>query len=740
MKTSTLFAIFAVTCVTSSATFAAERLRVTADRMAADRVTESLVASGHVVAVSTPYRLESNYLEKDGQDHYTLSDPTMLTTCTNAPGCRHWRIDGGVEYTDGEYAILKNAWLRFWEIPVLYVPYWYYPIMGQEGLRMMPGYTSRWGAYLLTKYVYHILGDNTYEEGTYYLTGSTRFDLRYENGIAAGQALNWQLGDYGSGKFKIYYAWDQDDRYDRHWNSSTYNWRNWGSEVPNDRYAIELLHKWNPTERDIIRLQGAIYSDTHFRHDFLRNSFFGIRNQFVNYNDNELAWEHNESAWGTGLSVSGPLNDFVAGTSRLPEWYFDVAPTPIWSLPLNYESSTRVGYLHRQYAEYGDETTATAFRYNPGEWARYTTFRLDTYHRITAPFKLADVLAVVPRVAYHGTYWNNGGNTVLDGLGTAGKIGDSITRSILEGGITFAARGTGTLSESWQHIIEPYADILAQKAWYSGLGSSGRPYIFDSIDASSDWFDQFAGRSRNLPYTWCGITPGVRNAFRKTDDQGKTRNIFDVDIYAAFQCNSTDWTTGDRFHRLADDVSEPNYGKDSLSVYPGVRLRYFPTPDMALLARIEYDADSSRIATSEFAWQHKFTKSFSYRLAYQSSDFRWWDFSSSPHVSSQIKNHIHESDDFNWVRYNFATLSFEHELCDAIACCPYVRWDCTRGELDEAGTWIDYRTDCLGFRLVLSYENSITRIDGSEYDDDWNIGFYIYLRAFGPGLGSIFGD
>ncbi len=740
MKTSTLFAFLAVTCVTSSATFAAEKLRVTADRIAADRATASLVASGHVVAVSTPYRLEAEHIEKDGEDHYILDDTAMLTTCTNAPDCRHWRLNGGVEYQDGEYAILRNAVLRFWEIPVLYVPYWYYPIERQEGLRMMIGYTSRWGAYLLNKYVYHIMGDRTYKEGSYYLTGNTRFDLRYENGIAAGQTFNWQLGDYGSGKFKLYYAWDQDDRYDRHWNSSTYNWRNWGSDVPSDRYAIELLHTLNLTERDTIRLQGAIYSDTHFSRDFLRNSFFGIRNQFVTYNDNELAWEHNESAWGTGVSISGPLNDFVAGTSRLPEWYFDVAPTPIWNLPLNYESSTRAGYLHRQYAKYGDESTSYAFRYNPGEWARYTTFRLDTYHRITTPFKVADVLSVVPRVAYHGTYWNNGGNTILDGIGTAGKIGESITRSILEGGITFAARGTGSLSDTWQHIIEPYADILAQKAWYSGLGSSGRPYIFDSIDASSDWFDQFAGRSRNLPYTWCGITPGIRNAFRKTDDQGVSRNILDFDIYAAFQCNSTDWTTGDRFHRLADDVGDPNYGKDSLSVYPGVRLRYFPIPDMMLLARIEYDGDSSRVATSEFVWKHRLTKAFSYRIAYQSSDFRWWDYSSSPHVASQIKNHVHESDDFNWVRYNFATISFEHELCDVIAWSPYVRWDCTRGELDEAGTWIDYRTDCLGFRLVLSYENSFTRIDGSEYDDDWNIGFYIYLRAIGPGLGSVFGE
>ena len=739
MKTTTILALFAVTCVTSAASFAAEKLRVTADRIAADRATESLVASGHVVAVSTPYRLESNYLEKDGADHVVLGDPTMITTCTNAPSHRHWRIDGSLDYKDGEYAILKNAWLRLWEIPVLYIPYWYYPIEGQEGWRVMPGYTSRWGAYLLNKYVYHIFGDRTYAEGSYYLTGNTRFDLRAEQGLALGQTLNWQLGDYGSGKFKIYFAWDRDNEYDRRWDSSTYNWRNWGSEVPDNRYGIELLHRLELTERDTLRLQGAIYSDSYFRHDFLRKSFFGIRNQFVGYDGNELAWEHVENAWGTGLSISGPMNDFIAGTSRLPEWYLDVAPLPIWSLPLNYESSTHIGYLHRKYASFGDEKTDYVFRKSPGAWARYNTFRLDTHHRMSAPFKIADVLSVVPRVAYHGTYWNNGGNTVLDGVGRAGESGDSIVRSILEGGVTFAARGTAWLSEMWQHILEPYADVLAQKAWYSGLSNNSRPYVFDSIDASSDWFDQFAGRSRNLPYTWCGVTPGIRNAFRKADEKGNLRNVFDFDIYAALQCNSTDWTEGDRFHRLAE-MGKPNYGRDGLTAYPGVRLRWMPDPDMMLLARIEYDGANSRVATSEFGWRHKLSKSFSYRLGFQSCDYRWWDYSSTPHVTSRIHNRVHESDDFNWLRYNFATLRFEHELCDAIAWSPYIRWDCTCGELDEVGTWIDYRTDCLGFRLILSYENSFTRLDGSEYDEDWNIGFYVYLRSFGSGLGSIFGD
>ena len=51
--------------------------------------------------------------------------------------------------------------------------------------------------------------------------------------------------------------------------------------------------------------------------------------------------------------------------------------------------------------------------------------------------------------------------------------------------------------------------------------------------------------------------------------------------------------------------------------------------------------------------------------------------------------------------------------------------------MDRIGSWFDYLTDCLGFRFIVEYVNSYTRIDGYERTDDWSFGFYIYLRAFG---------
>lgn len=707
-------------------------LVVSADRMAADNTTGALVASGHVHAVAGPVSLLSELLVKDG-DEYVFSEPTSVTTCTNDSGRCHWAAAGGIVYRDGEGVLAKNVTVRLWEIPVFWIPFWYYPIDTDYGLRVMPGYTSRWGGYVMTKYVYRIAGG--FGPGEFGLSGSTKVDWRAENGVAVGQGLRWQLGEFGRGRFRAYYAWDEDaDRYDRHWTEERkWHYENWGSTVPDRRWAVELEHRWEMTERDTLRLKGAVYSDSHFRGDFLRDGHFGQSNRFSGYDGNELAWEHVENPFGVGVSVSGPLNEFHSGVARLPEVYVDIAPQPLFGSPLAYESANRIGWLDRNYSKYGRSDTHPAFRYGPGEWADYQTFRFDTYHRLTASFRIADVVSVTPRVGGRGTYWDDTGRQNLTGGGRIDKTGDGTWRLIAEGGLTVSARGVAELGGGWQHIVEPYADFLAQEAHYTGFGGSKRQLVFDSIDTSSDWLDTFAGRSRNLPYTWYGVTPGLRNALRMEDASGAPRTLLDFDLYAAVQLNDTEWTEGGRYHRLPRHASDPNWGKSRGQVAPGFRVRWFPSRDSALLSRVEYDTERGEVAYAELCWRQTLSKSFKYGLSYFGRNHRWWDFSSSPYDAEALRN-----EDFNWVRFSYFELELEHELCDALAWGPFIRWDFREEELDEVGGWLDLRTDCLGFRFSLSYENDYERLDRSKSDDDWRFGFYIYLRALGPMNGSPF--
>ncbi len=712
---------------------ATQAMTFTADRIAADNVTRSLTATGHLVATSAPFSLRGESMTRDADGVMRFGDQTCCTTCTNAVGHTHWNATGEVVYKERDYVILRNAWLNFYELPVFWLPYLYYPLETDCGFSWMPGYTGRWGAYLLTKYTYHLLGDPEHEEGTWWLGGATRLDLRYQQGVALGEDLDWNLGDFGTGKFNIYYAWDEDIDDDSGYSDAWHHY-NWGSKVDRDRYQIGLEHRWEPTERDTIRLAGSVYSDSFFREDFVRTSLFNWQSRFIAYDSNGIFWEHAENDLSFGGEVSGRLNDFYGMTDRLPEFYLDVNPMPVFGLPINYESANRIGYLIRQPAEYGRGDPFSPYSFAPGVWADYEAFRFDTYHRLTAPFRtLDDLVSVVPRVGYHGTYWSKSGGENLTGWGDADDL-NGLYRSILEGGATFAARGTGWVNDRWRHLIEPYFDTLAQQAWYAREDGGSRPYVFDSIDASVMWEDQFAGRSRNLPYSYYGVTPGLRNAWSRADEHGTLRQILDVDVYSALEFDTTRFSGTDDAHKLAE-VGRPNYGKDGCTVVPGARVRWTPEKDISLLARAEYDAENNRIATADFGWRHALSDSFRYNVDYSLRNYRIWDFASSPYDRT-----VMTGDEFNYVRFQYVNVGFENHPIDWFAWSPYLRWDTRRNELDSVGTWFDYLTDCLGFRFIVEYREGYTRIDGYERRDDWSFGFYIYLRAFGPGSANLFSN
>ena len=706
----------------------------TADRIAADNVTRALAATGNVVAVCSPLTVRGESMTRDANGRMVFADPTCATTCTNDVGHTHWNVTGEVEYRDRDCVILRNAWLSFYEVPIFWLPYAYYPLETDCGFSWMPGYTGRWGAFLLTKYSYHLLGDASHAEGTSWLDAATRFDLRYVQGVAVGEDIDWSLGDFGQGGFNVYYAWDRDADDDAvpalsNYTDSDHNY-NWGSPVERERYSLGLRHKWEATERDIFRLRGTYYSDSYYRDDFCRETLFNWKSQWLGHDNSGLFWEHVENTLAFGAEVSGRLNKFYGMTGRLPEIYFDVNPQPLFGLPVNYETENRMGYLTRDPAEFGWGNRDNPFAFSPGSWAEYEAFRFDTYHRLTAPFRtLDDILSVVPRIGYRGTYWNESGEDELSGWNESSNAGQ-LYRSILEGGVTFAGRGTAWVDERWRHMVEPYFDVLAQKAWMCGSGN--RPYVFDSIDASVFWEDQFAGRSRNLPYSYYGVTPGVRNVWEKLDAFGTLRTIVDFDVYAALQFGATSYVGENDMHKLAE-VGRPNYGKDACYVSPGARLRWTPVKDVSLVSRIEYDSDNNTIAAADVGWVQKVNEDFSYNVTYAVRDFRLWDFSSTPYDPLLMT-----ADELNAEKLQYIHVGFENHPLDWFAWGPYLRWDLRQNELDGIGSWFDYLTDCLGFRFMVEYQNAYTRIDGYERKDDWSFGFYIYLRAFGADSANVF--
>jgi lipopolysaccharide assembly outer membrane protein LptD (OstA) len=249
------------------------------------------------------------------------------------------------------------------------------------------------------------------------------------------------------------------------------------------------------------------------------------------------------------------------------------------------------------------------------------------------------------------------------------------------------------------------------------------------------WEDQFAGRGRNLPYTYYGVTPGLRNAWRTVDEKGRLTTILDFDAYVAMQFNDTEWYKGSAKARRITKPGEPNYGEDDVAAAPGVRVRWTPAKDIMLGALAEYNCEDDEIALASLIWQHKLNKDFRYNLGFSHRQHRWWDYSIFPYNAKSM-----EDDEFNNPYFSTATFGFDHEITDAFKWDAGISWDCTENELDEISFGFEYRTDCLAFRVYCEYENGYTRIDGSKYDNDWSYGFAVYLRAFGFGTNEMYED
>ena len=473
-----------------------------------------------------------------------------------------------------------------------------------------------------------------------------------------------------------------------------------------------IKHEADLTERDSFRLRAQTMSDSHLLHDFFERH---ERGESVPVNE---AWyEHRENEWAAGTSVSGPIDRFYGGTARLPEGWFAIEPQPIFSLPVNYESQTRAGYLNRDFAEFG--TSDAMYRYAPyigvnGRGADYQAFRADTQHRLTLPFKIADTLSFVPRAGYRLTYWSDSGDRASS-YTTAAE--DAIARHIAEVGFTTSARGSTWLNDNWRHTVEPYLDYSLQKVNLSS-GSKNRYYVFDNYDRSVDWLDQFGFEGRGLPYNWHGIRPGIRNYFQNRDEKGVVRTILDTDLYLAVPFEDGSFWRSGTLRGYPKDDEDGNYSTDC--VVPGFRARVNPYRNISFSTRVEYDNDNEKVAYADVAFRHQLTRSFSYYISYAGRDHRIWEYLNSEH------------DRWNYELANILTAGFRHDVCDWFAWNPFIRHDCRRGEVEEVGAWFDFLTDCLGYRIEVDYEDSYKRVDGSKRDSDFEICFQIYLRALGP--------
>jgi len=299
--------------------------------------------------------------------------------------------------------------------------------------------------------------------------------------------------------------------------------------------------------------------------------------------------------------------------------------------------------------------------------------------------KFGDVLSVVPRAGYRGTYYSE---TERD---------NDVFRHSAELGVEASVRGTSDWNNGYRHVVEPYLDYSYQPTHYDT--KDGKVYGYDRFDRSIEWFDQFGMDGTWLPYDWHGVRPGVRNLLQTRDEKNRMRNVFEWDVYGGVQFDS-----------------EGPLDEEGLRM-AGTKMVYSPTKKVDIKALGEWDTENDTVAYADLSAFYKLTEKFRFGGGYLGRDHRLYDYEVSP------------VEEWNRVKENLGYAGFTHDINETWSWSTYVRYDLRNNDLDEVGGYVQYSLDCLVFQLRTAYVNSYDRIDGTERDNDFRVAIMMWLKA-----------
>jgi LPS-assembly protein len=284
-----------------------------------------------------------------------------------------------VRIYSNDRVIFSNVTLYVHDIPVFWFPYLYQSLNDQFSYNLSPGYTSTWGAYLLTVITFPITDD---------IDATAHIDLRSSRGPALGFDVNYTYGDQDqiTGRLRTYALYDTNPNV----NETSLD----RAPISPGRYRISYQSRAYITSDLVAQVNINKLSDPYFLQDYFPAEF-----QVDPEPDNFAELQKRGEAYTLTALTRFQANRFFETTERLPELIGEMARVPLFNGPVFYEGQTGLANLYRSF---------NGGSPNPS----YGAYRIDSLHQFTLPETYFGFLSVVPRAAVRATYYNQTGTFI----------------------------------------------------------------------------------------------------------------------------------------------------------------------------------------------------------------------------------------------------------------------------------------------------------------------------------------
>lgn len=184
---------------------------LTCSRLDVNLITKvGTVSEASLFLKENNYHIQGKSFQKLGESSYKIINGTVTTCDGDRPD---WKITGGeIEVTVERFATIKNSTFQILNVPILYFPYFIYPVK-----------TKRQSGFLIPE-ISHSSSDGLKFDNSFFWAISDNADatiyLDYatERGVGEGIEYRYLLNERSKGKFYQYYSEERseyfDDEYD----------------------------------------------------------------------------------------------------------------------------------------------------------------------------------------------------------------------------------------------------------------------------------------------------------------------------------------------------------------------------------------------------------------------------------------------------------------------------------------------------------------------------------------------